>query len=253
MLRILRRIRGNALNNGNSKLYMIYAVGEIMLVVIGILLALQIDNWNTNKQESKELHNYLRNIQNNLRADLIALEEIKVFRDSSFAYSQNYLRIANKDEITIDDFNTVENSSYKVYFDQYFKPRKSGFESLKNSGYIGKLNGTEIEVTLNDYYYIIDKIIEREESLNNTIENLELVAHTQNIQLRMVEIENKIKTNEDYFATHQKEIKELINNPSLKAANLRNTGLTNLFQNYRQSEQLAKDLISEIDILIEKN
>jgi hypothetical protein len=153
MLRILRRIRGNALNNGNSKLYMIYAVGEIMLVVIGILLALQIDNWNTNKQESKELHNYLRNIQNNLRADLIALEEIKVFRDSSFAYSQNYLRIANKDEITIDDFNTVENSSYKVYFDQYFKPRISGFESLKNSGYIGKLNGTEIEVTLNDYYY----------------------------------------------------------------------------------------------------
>ena len=221
MLRLLRRIRGNALNNGNSKLYMIYAVGELFLVVAGILIALQINNWNTDKNETKELHNYLINIQNNLQSDLINLEEIRVFRDSSNAYSQNYLKVADKDEITIDDFNTIDNSNYKVYFDNYFKPHKSGFETLKNSGFIGKLSGTKLEVTLNDYYYKIDKIIEREKSLNNTIETLENFALTESHHIRMFEIRNT-KNKEEYFSTHQKEIKELLNNPSMKSANFRN-------------------------------
>ena len=89
--------------------YMRYAIGEIVLVVIGILIALSINNWNTNKQETKELHNYLKNIKNNLQADLTGIKEISVFRDSSSVYSQNFLRLAQKDEISIDDLNMLNN------------------------------------------------------------------------------------------------------------------------------------------------
>ena len=50
MLHFLRRIRRSLINSGHMRKYTIYAVGEIALVVIGILIALQINNWN---EESK--------------------------------------------------------------------------------------------------------------------------------------------------------------------------------------------------------
>ncbi len=251
MINFFRKTRKKLADDNKPLKYARYAVGEILLVMVGILLALQVNNWNTNKQETKVLQNHLKNIQNNLQADIVSIVEIRVFRDSSTLYSQNYLKVANKDVITIDDFNTIENSQYKVYYDNYFKPRKSGFETLKNSGFIGKLSGTKIEKILNEYYYVVDKILEREESLNNTVENLENVSHTENIQLRMFEIQNNIKNKEEYFSTHQKEIKELFNNPSMKSANFRNRGAFPLFQYYSQGEQLALDLIKEIDVFIE--
>ncbi len=251
MINFFRRVRQQLLSGNKFSKYLLYAFGEIMLVVIGILLALQINNWNTNKQETKVLQNHLKNIQNNLHADLISIKEIRNFRDSSVAYSQNYLKVAKKDEITIDDFDALENSNYKVYFDSYFKPRTSGFETLKNSGFIGKLSGTKIEMMLNEYYYIVDKIIEREESLNHTIEAMENIAHSKNIPLRMFEIQNNTKNKEDYFSTQQEEIKELLNSPSMKSANFRNRDVRSLILYYAQGERLAHDLISEIDIIIE--
>lgn len=46
MLTFFRRIRKGLLNTGSTGKYVLYAVGEIALVVVGILIALQINNWN---------------------------------------------------------------------------------------------------------------------------------------------------------------------------------------------------------------
>jgi hypothetical protein len=46
MLKFFRRIRRKLLDEGSLRKYLVYAIGEITLVVIGILIALQINNWN---------------------------------------------------------------------------------------------------------------------------------------------------------------------------------------------------------------
>ena len=51
--------------------YMRYAVGEIVLVVIGILIALQINNWNEDKKTQQRLREFLTEIQNDLSSDII--------------------------------------------------------------------------------------------------------------------------------------------------------------------------------------
>jgi hypothetical protein len=250
MLKFFRKIRHRLLKEGRVSRYLLYALGEILLVMIGILLALQINNWNTNNIEKKELHNYLKNIQNNLEADLIGIEKIKSFRDSSAAHSRHYLRIAEKEKISIKDYSSIMDSEYRVQYDEHFQAHKSGFETLKNSGYMGKLHGTEIENHLNEFYYIIDKIHERETSLNNTIENMENIASTEMQNYRMSKV-NNIKTNKQaYFDTHQKEIKALINNPSMISANYRNRANTSLLKYYQEIENIAKTLIAEIDNIV---
>ncbi len=53
MINFFRKIRQNLLARNKFSQYLLYGVGEVILVVIGIMIALQINNWNTNKQETK--------------------------------------------------------------------------------------------------------------------------------------------------------------------------------------------------------
>tara|TARA_Y100000385_G_C13099534_1_gene643585 strand:- start:2936 stop:3121 length:186 start_codon:yes stop_codon:yes gene_type:complete len=51
MLTLLRKIRKSLIDSGSSRKYLLYAIGEIALVVIGILIALQINNWNESRKD----------------------------------------------------------------------------------------------------------------------------------------------------------------------------------------------------------
>ena len=216
--------------------------------MIGILLALQVNNWNISRQGTKELHSYLINIKNNLQADLISLDEINQFRKSSISYSQNYLKVAKNDYISVEDFNTVENNKIRssVFIDTYFKSKKSGFDALKNSGFIGKLNGTGIEQSLSEYYYLIEKVSDQEMSLNNTIETLENFAFQENVRQNLAEIA-RIENKEPFFSSHQKEIRELLNHPSMTGANSRNSVESILPKYYQEATNIANSLISIIE------
>ena len=70
MIRFFRQLRKNLLGNGQVRRYLFYAVGEIALVVIGILLALQIDSWKTERVQRKKELLYLKEIRANLDDDL---------------------------------------------------------------------------------------------------------------------------------------------------------------------------------------
>ena len=59
MLRFFRQIRQRLLTDNKFSKYLLYAVGEILLVVIGILIALQIDNWNEERKERSLYQQYL--------------------------------------------------------------------------------------------------------------------------------------------------------------------------------------------------
>ncbi len=74
MLFLLRKIRRKLMQKNKFTTYLLYAIGEIVLVVIGILIAVSINNWNTNqKQRAAELH-YLENIKKDLKLHIQELD-----------------------------------------------------------------------------------------------------------------------------------------------------------------------------------
>ena len=79
MIRLFRKIRNRLLAENNYSLYLLYASGEIVLVMIGILLALQIDNWNDTRKQRSVTHEYLLNIREDLVADSVSLGNIYDF------------------------------------------------------------------------------------------------------------------------------------------------------------------------------
>ena len=52
MIKFFRKLRHQQINDGKTSNYLKYAIGEIVLVVVGILIALQINNWNHDKLEA---------------------------------------------------------------------------------------------------------------------------------------------------------------------------------------------------------
>ncbi len=74
MIKLFRNIRKNLLAEGKTSKYFKYAIGEIVLVVIGILIALSINNWNQNRIEQDKEHVYLTNIKRDLQNQLKSID-----------------------------------------------------------------------------------------------------------------------------------------------------------------------------------
>ena len=70
MIKFFRKIRQNLLSEGKNGNYLKYAIGEIVLVVIGILIALQINNWNQGRVNKKNENEYLTEIIKEIEANI---------------------------------------------------------------------------------------------------------------------------------------------------------------------------------------
>ena len=129
------------LQNNKTKKYFSYAIGEIVLVVIGILIALQINNWNEARKEQRVLKEYLVKIKSHTLKDLQQLEELSKGR-------KQIAELCKKARTSILDKTENENlvlfmSSGFAFTELYFKPNTGGYEALKNSDYFGKFNNTD--------------------------------------------------------------------------------------------------------------
>mgnify|MGYP003625683564 CR=1 FL=1 len=69
MIKFFRKIRHTMINENKVSKYMLYAIGEIILVVIGILIALQINNWNEQRKDNKQEFYILKQLQKEFKAD----------------------------------------------------------------------------------------------------------------------------------------------------------------------------------------
>ncbi|MFT7606142.1 MAG: hypothetical protein ACI8VT_003741 [Saprospiraceae bacterium] len=76
MIKFFRKIRQNMIKENKTSKYMLYAIGEIILVVIGILIALSINNWNQKKTERKVEQDYISSLIEDAKTDLSNFENI---------------------------------------------------------------------------------------------------------------------------------------------------------------------------------
>jgi sensor domain CHASE-containing protein len=76
MLRALRRVRARLLVEGQTGRYLLYAFGELVLVVIGILIALQLNTANEARIEQQEVRQYAQALVEDLKADQAMLQPI---------------------------------------------------------------------------------------------------------------------------------------------------------------------------------
>ena len=78
MIKFFRRIRQKLLSQGSLNKYLLYAIGEILLVMIGILLALQVNNWNEHRKAQERQQKLYANLKIDFQSRLNELEDFYV-------------------------------------------------------------------------------------------------------------------------------------------------------------------------------
>lgn len=166
MLNFLRKLRRKEMKGTR---YVKYALGEIILVVIGILIALSINNWNEENRSREQLLGYLVGIEKNLQSDTVNIRIINTRYKEANRNASIYMEHLMKDQYPT---NVLANAII-AFGEKYVVIDQSGFESLKNSGYISKLQGSDLETALFKYYNYYQTVRDMEVSYNNFIEKME--------------------------------------------------------------------------------
>jgi len=175
MIKFFRHIRKSLLMENKTGKYFKYAIGEIVLVVIGILIALSINNWNETRKQNNQTNSFLLEIAKDIKQDIVILKVHKSRRDSVLKWNQKVRNNYALDINNLHDFKKAE----RFFYEYYFTPNTKGIESLKNSGLITQINNQQIDSLLQSYYAQVEHIKNKEISYNTVIENVEFKFKTE--------------------------------------------------------------------------
>ncbi|WP_250433958.1 DUF6090 family protein [Hanstruepera flava] len=131
MIKFFRNIRKKLAAENRAMTYSRYAIGEIILVVIGILIALQINNWNEEKKTKRLETKILKELHENLKIDLLGIQEDINTMDS--------IKKACKEVVTYLKTKGQPDSSFyylttALRVRPHFDPNKSGYGLLQSKG-----------------------------------------------------------------------------------------------------------------------
>lgn len=131
--------------------YFKYAIGEIVLVVIGILIALQINNWNEDRKAEVFEKNILKELHKTLKDDLILfgfLEERIRKKDTAI----DNLLLVRKGKIKLTDEELTKSIS-RAHWGLIFSYNPAPYEALKSSG-LDKIKTDSLRIALTKYYEV---------------------------------------------------------------------------------------------------
>ena len=164
MIKFFRKIRQNLLMENKTGKYLKYAIGEIVLVVIGILIALSINNWNEeikNRAFEKEI---LEQIRANLIKDKQTLESIQVNFENAINSTDKVL----KSELSINEKDSLKYWLSDILRFDRFQPLTNSFEVAKSKG-LDLISNKKLRFDIGAYYdYEIKRVVKAIEDVEET-------------------------------------------------------------------------------------
>ena len=155
MIAFLRKIRQTSVNAGKIKSYLLYAAGEIILIVVGILIALQINNWNEEYKDRQLEQAYYCKFLEDINQDQLLLEKLTSENESRIKSNNKLIHLLQQKSPTSKDVNKVAREAItKIRF--RFRPSLSAFEDLKSSGKLTILKDLTIKKQLLNYYAVME-------------------------------------------------------------------------------------------------
>ncbi len=147
-MRLFRRIRRKLLDEWDLKTYLFYAISEILLVVIGILIAVQVNTINKNREIIELEKKILFEIENNLKGDIIEIQDDV----------ESFDIILKADAILIEHFKLKRpfNDSIGAFIhvfemSPHFSPTRSGYNLLESKG-IDLISDDSLRIQITDFY-----------------------------------------------------------------------------------------------------
>jgi hypothetical protein len=162
MIKFFRRIRQKLLSEKRISQYALYAIGEILLVVIGILIALQINNWNEERKARVDEELYLNRLISENQQDIETFDDQIDFLRKGVE-SVEYLSHVLNDEMASDSSVVLAAYQYNTYGSilPTFNSSRSTFDDLSSTGNLRVISNKDLRKLLVRHYAQIDQTKER--------------------------------------------------------------------------------------------
>lgn len=169
MIKFFRRIRQDLLMENKTSKYFKYAIGEIVLVVIGILIALQINTWNENRKDIAKEQQILLSLQEEFKQNI---QELKFDHKVNVNSINALITLLNFDENTDFETRTIDSLMGQAYNFATFDARLGVINDLSSSGNLELIRDAKLRYALNQWTgelddYKEDVIIRREYWINH--------------------------------------------------------------------------------------
>lgn len=177
MLKFFRKIRQQLISEnlpdrqaGNFSKYLLYAIGEILLVMVGILLALQVNNWNeANKIKKVEL-NYLKSLNYQFRQNLLELNTVDSLIKMQLGAAREMLKHTGPNASIANDslFTILYHNSFKDF--HQFLPSSGAIDEITNTGNLSIFSNTDLRDFLASWKSKMAMVKEQEVESRNTLD-----------------------------------------------------------------------------------
>ena len=200
MIKFFRKIRHNLIQTGKTSKYLKYAIGEIILVVIGILIALQINNWNESNhlkiEELKSLESLLSEFQGNLQEfDITHAEQLNrnnAINQILFSDVSNY------------SLSSLDSLYLKANFNWTYNPSFSIYNSLINTGKIQLISNETLKNKISQFKEQVNDYLEDEIFIFNFAAQFTM-EHFINDETMLVESKFGLRLRNEIETLHDKD------------------------------------------------
>ena len=158
MIKFFRKIRYDLMDKNKTGKYIKYAIGEIVLVMIGILLALQVSNWNQDRKDSISERKILNNINRDFIQNKASFDKVKDVNYKNLAVLDSILEILQEGEITIEKYNKYN----KLIIGNTYNPYSSTVDAVINSNSLELIQDDELQKYLVSWKDVLADYLEEE-------------------------------------------------------------------------------------------
>ena len=158
MIKFFRKIRQTLLSENKLSKYLIYALGEIVLVVIGILIALSINNWNEDRKLKQLKNEYLYSLKRDLTADLTLLNDALLYAENDIKTNSALANRLSSLNATIDTLKIIARYEYNPIMKGLRTLNQNTYNALITTGNIDLL-GKELTEEVQEYYTVQENIM----------------------------------------------------------------------------------------------
>lgn len=170
MIKFFRKIRQKLLLENRVSKYLIYAIGEILLVVIGILIAVQINNWNEESKANQKQRHYLALVKSEMSNNLEALQIEKQRLNGTLEGLREMVSLSDQSTSEINE-NEISGSWGKAFSQTIrFKYENGALTELISSGVLKEIKNDSIRNTLASWEGNIQKVFVQENEVNSYIQ-----------------------------------------------------------------------------------
>lgn len=235
-MRFFNRLRQQLLSGNRFSKYTLYAVGEILLVVIGILIALSIDNWNDERQLKNIERKYLIELKSNLQVDLDDVNHSISYTEDKIHSNQSVLNYLDGQKAFHD---TLKHHFSNIHGSLHFTPQTSGIEGIRTAEGIRIIENDSIRKSLSylyDYMYEHVIYIEKEDE------------HRFQYQILIPVLQENLRIHAWPGGAEPLDMEGIRNNPRFRNAIVTNLWYKHfLLSQYRVQHKTVRDLIHLIE------